>query len=639
MQDTFHFSKEIFNNCFPFYVQLDKNLSIVGYGKSLQKLIPTLKKGQLFNDNFTVIRPNTTALSLFFIKQNTTQLFIIESKIDRGLKLRGQLEPFNDHFIFLGSPWIMSLEEVKERKLSFSDFAKYDPLLDLLQVLKKQEISTAELKELLQVNIEQKETLLKDKVELNRLSLVASANKEAIIFTDPDAKIFWCNEAYLKITGFCEEEVMGKTPIEVGISSKTEKHALHELVRLYSKAKPFDIEIIHRKKDNSYFWSKTKGQPIFNSSGNLVQYFTMIEDMTEVKKREEQLVLLSLIAEENRSSVIICDKKGRTQWVNSSFEEMSGYLAKEIIGLKPGEYLQGPETDANTALYLSLKIKNGEPFDCEIINYNKLGQQYWVNIQGHALHDELGEVVQYFAIQENITEKKAFEKEKEKLLNILEESNKELADYAQVVSHDLKSPLRSINALIAWIREDNKDKLSDQSESYFTMIEQKLEKMDYLIQGILTYSKIQKFEEEKKLVNTNEIVRTLLSILHIPSHIKVINTDRLPIIKGNPFRIQQLFQNILSNAINCIDKEKGVIEIKVKEESNFYVFSIKDNGSGIEKTNQKKIFNSFYSLSNTEASNGLGLAIVQKIVQSYGGKIWLVSELKKGTTFYIQLYK
>ena len=635
----FTFTEENFNKIFPFYILLDNNLVICAYGKSLSNVYPSLKKGEKLSQHFRSKRPFSQSITIEAIAENLNQLIILEHINNEESLMRGQFESMDDMYVFLGSPWLTSIEDVKKRNLTIFDFANYDPQLDLLQILKKQEITTHELKELLKINNEQKEELKKDREELNRLSLVASANKNAIVFTNPDAEIFWCNDAYLSITGFSKKEILGKTPIQVGKTEAIDRDALKKMTELFYKGESFDVEIAHGRKDGSYFWSRTKGQPVYGDNGELLQYFAVIEDMTAEKEREEQLILLSLIAQKNINAVVICDNEGRIEWVNSSFTKVSEYSIEELIGKKPGHLLQGPESNPETIEYLKTQIKNREPFNCEIVNYTKSGKKYWVKIQGQALYNKFGEVSRFFAIEEDITEKKIMEAHKEELLASLERSNNELEDYAQIVSHDLKSPLRSINSLIAWIREDNTDKLSEETEQYLGMIEGKIEKMDHLIQGILTYSKIDKTDIKSEKVDTHEIVSNIISIIDIPKNIKISVDNTLPVIKADRFRIQQLFQNLIGNAVSYIDKPEGLVEIGVEQSNSHNIFFVKDNGPGIAKKNQEKIFKIFQSLTNNEKSTGLGLSIVKKITEKYNGAIWLESEVGKGTTFYIKLPK
>jgi signal transduction histidine kinase len=232
---------------------------------------------------------------------------------------------------------------------------------------------------------------------------------------------------------------------------------------------------------------------------------------------------------------------------------------------------------------------------------------------------------------------KAFKKQK-KLLNELAYQNQELSDYAHMVSHDLKSPLRSIDTLTAWLKEDYKDAFDANGKKTLSQIRNNVEKMDILIKGILDYSTIGKNRIEVYDVNTNKLIDNILDIIQIPKHITITKYD-LPIIKGDKYRLQQLFQNLIGNAISYNDKTNGIVEIGAGSKGDMWEFYVRDNGKGIEPVYFDKIFNTFQKLENNIESTGIGLSIVKKIVTLYGGKIWLTSTLNKGTTFYFTLKK
>jgi signal transduction histidine kinase len=193
--------------------------------------------------------------------------------------------------------------------------------------------------------------------------------------------------------------------------------------------------------------------------------------------------------------------------------------------------------------------------------------------------------------------------------------------------------------LLAWIKEDNIKEFSAQTLDYFGLIENKVEKMDHLIDGFLTYAKIDKIDMTKEKVNFHDVVENIIKIIHIPKSSIVSIKGSLPIIKADRFRIQQLFQNSISNAVNHNDKAEDVVVIDCVETPKDYTFSIADNGCGIAKEDQERIFKTFQTLTNNDKSSGLGLSIVKKIVDSYQGKIWVESEVAKGTTFFIRLSK
>ena len=239
----------------------------------------------------------------------------------------------------------------------------------------------------------------------------------------------------------------------------------------------------------------------------------------------------------------------------------------------------------------------------------------------------------------NITDITTLQLQKENLLSKLEKSNNELQEYAHIVSHDLKSPLRSIDALVSWIKEDNKDKLDKASLNNFNLIQTTLEKMEQLISDVLDYSSVSEDNTQLVAVDVQVLVDDLLKMLFIPEHINIIVKNHLPIVQGDYTKLLQVFQNLIGNAIKFNDKTKGIIEIDVIEDREFYRFSIKDNGIGIESKFQDKVFKIFHSLKKSKDSSGIGLSIVKKIVELHNGKVWLESEPQKGTIFYFTLKK
>lgn len=761
----FSFNVEEFNKIFPFYILIDEKLTIKNLGKTLAKLLPEEFNSANFDDVFEFQRPHFEFLTPENFNQTLDQLVILSPKFDKSISLRGQINMLDNGFIFIGTPWFSNIQDVVNKKLTLHDFAFHDPLLDLLHVLKNQEIHNEELKELLQTVNNQRKLLKKDKEELHKLSVVASANNNGVVFTKPNGVIYWCNEAYVALTGFTKEEILGKTPIEIGKTTDSNLDEIKKMVVAFEKNEPFDVEILHKTKSGKTFWSRTKGQPIKDANGNTVQYFAMIDDITINRLKEERLRILSSIADVNINAVIICDGNGQIEWVNNSFEKMTGYSLKEILGKKPGHFLQGNETNHDTINYLKSQIKKGEPFNCEILNYSKSNHKYWVRIQGQAIKNRNGEVLKYFAIEEDIsleknyfesikaekekysniianmnmgllevdnqdtillanqsfcemsgysladligtkasnllsnssdkkmiqtknqmrnsgisdsyevkatsktgetkywmisgapnynvngdivgsigvhldiTEQKSLELQKEQLLLRLEKQNEQLNEYAQIVSHDLKSPLRSIHSLISWIKEDNIDEFSEQSIEYLQLIENKVEKMDHLIQGILTYSKMDTLDLSSEKIDVSDVVNNIINIIHIPENIEVKIINLLPTIIADKYRIQQLFQNLIGNAVIYIDKPNGLVEVDFTEEKEHFIFSIKDNGPGIAAENQEKIFKVFQSFTKNEKSTGIGLSIVKRIVDNYKGEIWIESQLNVGTTFFVKLPK
>lgn len=231
-------------------------------------------------------------------------------------------------------------------------------------------------------------------------------------------------------------------------------------------------------------------------------------------------------------------------------------------------------------------------------------------------------------------------KQKDKLVASLEQQNQELNDYAHMVSHDLKSPLQSIDALTAWINEDYAEKLGEGGREIVNLIKENVEKMDTLIQGILEYSTIGKIEKNRYNIDLNVLLDDLIVTIDNPEDIEISLQDNLPIIQGDQHRLELLFQHLIHNAIKFNDKgSDGFIKISCLDDGDFWKFTIKDNGKGIEKNYFDKIFIAFQKLENDYKSTGIGLSIVKKIVEAYKGEIFLESTPNVETKFIFTIKK
>lgn len=242
-------------------------------------------------------------------------------------------------------------------------------------------------------------------------------------------------------------------------------------------------------------------------------------------------------------------------------------------------------------------------------------------------------------IKEQSIEIVKINKQREELLLSLEKQNKELNEYAHMVSHDLKAPLRSIDTLINWFIEDNQVMMNDANTKSLNLILSNVEKMDLLIKGILDYSAIEKQNDDDRIIDLNILVDEILRTNSVQSHVDIQIKNELPKIFGNDFRFKQLFQNLIQNGIKYNNKENIEIEIGSTEDDNEFIFYIKDNGIGIQEKYQSKIFDIFSKLENNDSSSGIGLSIVKKIIDFYNGKIWLESQENKGTIFYFTIVR
>ncbi len=236
----------------------------------------------------------------------------------------------------------------------------------------------------------------------------------------------------------------------------------------------------------------------------------------------------------------------------------------------------------------------------------------------------------------DIRERKKREELTSQLIRDRELANKELRDFVYIISHDLKAPLRAIGSLSQWLYSDYKDKFDKEGKVQLDLLVNRVNRLQSLIDGILEYSRVGRIREEKETLDTTILVREIIDTLSPPSGISVIIDLPLPSVNYEKTRICQVFSNLIGNAIKYMDKPQGEIHIGCIQEGNFWKFFVKDNGPGIEDKYYDRVFQIFQTLHARDdlESTGVGLTIVKKIIETYGGKVWIESEPGKGSTFY-----
>ncbi len=233
----------------------------------------------------------------------------------------------------------------------------------------------------------------------------------------------------------------------------------------------------------------------------------------------------------------------------------------------------------------------------------------------------------FVVILRDISERKHAEELKASLMADLESANEELRSFAYVVSHDLKAPLRAIGALADWLSTDYADKFDDEGKEHMRLLVSRVHRMGNLIDGILQYSRVGRVRETPVAVDVGEMVQDVIDLLDPPPNVTITVENTLPTVVIEPTRIQQIFQNLLSNAIKYMDKPRSEIRIACSAQGEQWKFSVTDNGPGIESRHFERIFQLFQTLAPRDRieSTGVGLALVKKIVEMYGGHIWIES--------------
>lgn len=217
----------------------------------------------------------------------------------------------------------------------------------------------------------------------------------------------------------------------------------------------------------------------------------------------------------------------------------------------------------------------------------------------------------------------------------LKSANNELRQFAYVVSHDLKAPLRGIVTLVDFLSIDYQDKLGEDGLYQLGLLKKRVVRMNNLIEGILEYSRVSTGKETIVDVNTNDVVKMVIDTLNPASHVHIEVAPDLPTVSTAPVQIQQVFQNLLSNAIKFGDQENCLIEIGTHQKDDFVEFFVKNNGEGIDPKHQERIFKIFQTLKPRDEmeNTGIGLSIVKKIVEGWGGQVSVDSSVGNGATF------
>lgn len=219
--------------------------------------------------------------------------------------------------------------------------------------------------------------------------------------------------------------------------------------------------------------------------------------------------------------------------------------------------------------------------------------------------------------------------------------NEELNNFAYVVSHDLKAPLRAINQLAGWISEDYGSSFDDEGREQMDLICGRAKRMHEMIDGILQYSRIGRIKEDQEDVNLTALINEVIDLIAPPQNIKIDIVTSFPVVKGERLRLHQVFQNLIDNAIKYNDQEQGLIELSCIENEKDWQIAIKDNGPGIAKKYQEKIFQLFQTLKpkDQSESTGVGLSLIEKTVTNWGGTIWIESEEGQGSMFIFTIPK
>lgn len=369
-----------------------------------------------------------------------------------------------------------------------------------------------------------------------------------------------------------------------------------------------------------------------------------IEILKKRKEYQEKLLAVSNytrnLIEVSLDPLVTISAEGKITDVNKATEKATGMPREQLIGSNFSDYFTEPQK-ANEGYQKVLK--DGFVVDYPLIIQHISGRSTPVLYNATVYRDEMGEIQGVFAAARDITKLKESEEEIQKILNDLRRSNQELEQFAYIASHDLQEPLRMISSYTQLLANRYKGKLDSDADDFINFTVDGANRLQALIQSLLAYSRVDRKLKPFETINCNTVLKQVLANLKtvIDENQADVVSDKLPLILGDELQLIQLFQNLIGNAIKFCGNKTPQIKISVKDNLNDWEFSVHDNGIGIESQYYERIFVIFQRLHPREDYQGvgMGLAIAKKIVEKHGGKIWVNSEIGKGSTFYFKIPK
>jgi PAS domain S-box-containing protein len=535
----------------------------------------------------------------------------------------------------------------------------------------------------LQRRTEQLETLaaaLKESEERYH-GMVAEVEDYAIILLSKEGLIQNWNKGAEKIKGYSEQEIVGQHFRKFYLPEDQKSQLPERLIRIAEVNGKAGSEGWRVKKDGSRFWGSISITAIHDSSGRVVGFVKVTRDLTERHNQEltiqkinedlkEKNALLKeseeryhrMVAEVEDYVIIFLDPQGYIINWNKGAQKIKGYTADEIVGKHFSVFYT--EADRKKGLHeqiLKEALMNGKAVH-EGWRQRKDKTTFWGSVVMTAIRDSSGQFIGYSKVTRDLTERKIAE---ERLLassealhwknKELQRMNEELSSFAYISSHDLQEPLRKIQTFADRIVELEHDNLSEKGKDYFRRMQAGAARMQRLIRDILAYSRASTLDKTFEVTDLNELLKQSQSELEelVLKKNAVIESDRLPTISVIPFQIQQLFNNILSNAIKFtragvvprvvirseIVKGKQIDENAATADQDYCHLSFSDNGIGFEPEYSKKIFEVFQRLHGRSEydGTGIGLAICKKIAENHDGFMSAESTLGTGSTFHLYL--
>lgn len=468
------------------------------------------------------------------------------------------------------------------------------------------------------------------------LQTIIDSSRSLIFYKDKENRFLQVNKAFANILGLPKEQLEGKSLFDIFPKEQAEAYWKDDKEVIGSERPKYDIiESIQFK--NSIHYVQTDKIPYRDEDGNIIGIIGFAVDITERKKNEETILKAQKEWEHTFDAVpdliSIVDKDYNILQVNQPMASRLGVKIGDCIGCKCYELIHDTHEPPSNCTHKYM-LKDGLEHTSDFYE-EKLGGYFLSSAS--PIYNENKELDKCVHVLRDITKIKIIEKELESAMDDLKRSNNELEQFAYVASHDLKEPLRMVSSFLQLLQQRYEGQLDADADEFIEYAVDGAKRMHLLIEDLLAYSRIMtKGNAFKELKMEDALSQALINLkISIEENDSNISHDPLPIISADFSQMIQLFQNLIGNAIKYRDKENPQIHISATKEDDHWLFSVKDNGIGIDQRHADRIFMIFKRIhTNTEyTGTGIGLAIAKRIVEKHGGQIWLEPEPGKGSNF------
>jgi len=344
-------------------------------------------------------------------------------------------------------------------------------------------------------------------------------------------------------------------------------------------------------------------------------------------------LLIGSLMKVMQEALLVLNASGEIEIANQAAADIFGYSEGELLLRKNIRELYASLKDADVKAPFFQEEGHSVKWEDKFIRED--GRVFVASYSITVIRDnESGQLLKIVLLQDISEQRQLLEMSKE-YTHSLEKNNLELDQFAYIVSHDLKAPLRAISNLSSWLEDDLGSSLSGENKDNLATLRGRVKRMEALINGILEYSKLGRENVPSQTVDVATLLEDVIELLSPPPHIRVNIAEPMPCIETQRILLHQVFSNLISNAIKYNDKEAGIVSVGFAEKESCFEFWVEDNGPGISPEYHEMIFMIFQTLQARDKyeSTGIGLTIVKRILAAVGGKINVVSGVGKGSKF------